>query len=118
MNTNSICYTGDGSVKSGNHTKKQYLEIMNKIYKKKCSIYIKSLKCASCKKSIKLNDKEIKKQLKHQSEVKNRTYKISKKTEEKLMKQMSKCRRCKHNTTKKCNFNNYILFSGAELGKC
>ena len=45
MNTNNICYTGVGSEKTGNHTKKQYLEVMNKNYKKECSIYIKSLKC-------------------------------------------------------------------------
>ena len=118
MNTNNICYSGVGSEKSGNHTKKKYLEIMNKNNKKECSIYIKSLKCKSCKKSIKMNDKEMRKQLKRQFEIKNKTYKISKKIQEKIARQMSKCRRCKRNNTKKCNFNNYLLFSGAELGNC
>ena len=42
-----------------------------------------------------MNDKEMKKQLKHQSEIKNRTYKISKKIEQNIMKQMSKCKKCK-----------------------
>ena len=52
MNKNDICYTGIGSLKSGNHTKKQYLEVMNKTFKKECPIYIKSLKCKSCKKLL------------------------------------------------------------------
>jgi len=50
MNKNNICYTGVGSVKTGNHTRKKYLEVMNKNYKKDCSLYIKGLKCKSCKK--------------------------------------------------------------------
>ena len=116
MNTNNICYTGVGSEKTGNHTKKQYLEVMNKNYKKECSIYIKSLKCKSCKKSIKMNTKEVKKQIKAQ--LQNKPYKISSKTERQILKQISKCKRCKKNKTKKCNLKNYILFSGAEFGKC
>lgn len=88
MNKNEICYTGVGSVKTGNHTKKQYLEVMNKNYKKKCSIYIKSLKCKSCKTMMNTTE------------------------------QLNKCKRCKNNKTKKCNLKKYILFSGAEFGKC
>jgi len=116
MNKNNICYTGVDSVKTGNHTQKQYLEIMNKNYKKKCSVYIKSLKCKSCKKSIEMNTKQVKKQIKAQ--LKNKTYKMSNKTERNIIKQLSKCKRCKNNKTKKCNLQNYILFSGAEFGKC
>ena len=116
MDIDNICYTGDASLKTGNHTKKQYLDIMNKNYKKKCSVYIKSLKCKSCKKSKEMNDKEVKKQI--NAQLKNKTYKMSNKTEKKLLKQISKCKRCKNNKTKKCNLDNYLLFSGAELGKC
>ena len=116
MNTNNICYTGIGSVKTGNHTKKQYLEVMNKNFKKECSVYIKSLKCKSCKKSKEMNTKEVKKQLK--AHLKNKTYKMSNKTEQKLVNQIKKCKRCKNNKTKKCNLNKYILFSGATVGKC
>lgn len=116
MNKNIICYTGVGSVKTGNHTQKQYLEVMNKNFKKKCSVYIKSLKCTSCKKSIKMNSQELKKQI--NAKLKNKTYKMTINTEKKLLKQISKCKRCKNNKTKKCNLNNYILFSGAEFGKC
>ena len=43
---------------------------------------------------------------------------MSKATEKKLLTQINKCKRCKNNKTKKCDLNNYILFSGAELGKC
>ncbi len=116
MNTNNICYTGIGSVKTGNHTKKQYLEVMNKNYKKECSVYIKSLKCKSCKKSIEMNTKRVKKLI--NAQLKNKTYKMSNKTEKKLLKQISKCERCKNNKIKKCNLKNYMLFSGAEFGKC
>jgi hypothetical protein len=116
MNTNNICYTGFDSVKTGNHTKKQYLEVMNKNFKKRCSVHMKSLKCNSCKKNLELNSKEVKKQI--NAQLKNKTYKMSKKAENKILKQMSKCSRCKNNKTKKCNLKNYILFSGAEFGKC
>jgi hypothetical protein len=116
MNTKNICYTGIGSKKNGEHTEEEYLKIMNKNFKQKCSSYIKSLKCKPCKKSIEINGKEIIKQLKAQS--KKKTYKMSKKTEEKLLKQMSKCERCKNKNTKKCKLENYLLFSGAELGEC
>ena len=113
---NNICYTGIGSVKTGNHTKKQFLELMNRNLKKNCSVYIKSLKCKSCKKSIEMNSKEVKKQI--NAQLKNKTYKMSSKKEKELLNQISKCKRCKNNKTKKCNLKNYILFSGAEFGKC
>jgi len=113
---NNICYTGYNSVKTGNYTKNTFLETMNKNFKKECSVYIKSLKCKSCKKSIEMNSKEIKK-IKN-ALLTNKTYKRSKYREKKLLKQDSICKRCKNNKTKKCSLNNYILFSGAELGKC
>ena len=78
---NNICYTGVGSKEDGNHTKEEYLEVMNKNFKKKCAVYIKSLKCKSCKKSIEMNNKEIKKQI--NAQLKNKTYKMSNKREKK-----------------------------------
>jgi hypothetical protein len=113
---NHICYTGLNSVKTGNYTKKKYLEAMNTHFKKECSVYIKSLKCKSCKKSIEINTKEAKKQI--NAKLKNKTYKMTNKTEQKLLKQISKCKICKNNNTKKCNLKNYLLYSGANLGKC
>jgi hypothetical protein len=50
--------------------------------------------------------------------VKNKTYKMTNNTEKKLVKQMNRCKKCKNNKTKKCNFDNYLLYSGADLGKC
>ena len=116
MNETKICYTGVGSVKTGNHTKKKFLKIMNKNYKKECSVYIKSLKCKSCKKNKEMNNKIMKKQIKAQ--LKNKTYQMSNNTAKKWNKQLSKCNKCKNNKTKKCNLKNYMLFSGAEFGKC
>lgn len=116
MNTDNICYTGIGSVKSGNHTKKKYLDIMDKHFREKCSVYTKSLKCKSCKKSTEMHTKEMMKQL--HAKLKRKTYKLTTKKEEELVKQSGKCKRCKNKNTKKCNFDNYLRFSGAELGKC
>ena len=117
MTTNdTICYTGVGAKKSGNHTEKEYLEVMNKHFKKDCSQYIKSLKCKSCKKSIQMTGKEVKKII--NAHLKKKTYKISKTQNKKLLNQISKCKRCKNKNTKKCNLKKYILFSGAEMGKC
>jgi hypothetical protein len=113
---NNICYTGVNSVKTGNYTKKTYLESMNKYFKKDCSVYIKSLKCKSCKKSMEMNSKEVKNQI--NAQLKKKTYKMSNNTEQKLLKQSSKCKKCKKNKTKKCGLNNYLLFSGAETGEC
>ena len=114
--SDNICYTGVNSVKTGNYTKKAYLEAMNKYFKKECSTYFKSLKCKSCKKSIELNNKEVKKHI--NAQLKNKTYKMSTNTEKKIIKQLIKCIRCKNNNPKKCKLNKYLLYSGAELGKC
>jgi ATP-dependent Lon protease len=116
METNTICYTGIGAKEDGDHTQEEYMSVMNKHFKKKCAVYMKSLKCKSCKKSIKMNSKEVKKQI--QAQLKNKTYKMSKQTEKQLVKQMTKCKRCKNKNTKKCALKNYIEFSGAEWGKC
>ena len=107
MDKNNICYTGIGSKKTGNHTQKQYLTVMNKNEKKSCAVHIKSLKCKSCKKWRNMLNAKLKKN----------TQKISKK-EDNFLKQMDKCNRCKNNKTKKCNLKNYISYSGAEYGKC
>jgi hypothetical protein len=63
-----------------------------------------------------MNAKEARKQI--NAKIKNKTYKMTNNTEQKILKQMSKCKICKNNKTKKCNLNNYILYSGADLGKC
>lgn len=50
MTSDDICYTGIGALKSGNHTKKQFLTIMDKTSKKDCPEHIKFVKCKSCQK--------------------------------------------------------------------
>ena len=116
MSSNNICYTGIGSKKSGNHTRRQFLQTMEKNFKKKCAVHMKSLKCNACKKSITMNSKEVRKQI--QAQMKNKTYKMSKATEKRLVKQMKKCDKCKNRKLKKCSIDDYIIFSGAEYGSC
>ena len=112
----NICYTGEGSKKNGNHTTKEYLEIMDNHFVKECPVYMSSLQCKPCKKSIEFNSKEVKKQIKAQ--IKNKTYKVSKKTEKKMLTLINKCKRCKNKNTKKCDLKSYLSFSGAQIGKC
>jgi hypothetical protein len=51
-------------------------------------------------------------------QIKNKPYKMTNKTERKLLKNINKCNNCKKNNTKKCHLKEYMLFSGAELGMC
>lgn len=112
-----ICYTGIGARKNGNHTRKQFLNIMDKKFKLECSKYIKSLLCKSCKKSIKMNTNFAKKSFKYQLKHKV-PLKMSKKMETKLLKQINKCNKCKTLNIKPCSFKEYIKYSGAYLGTC
>ena len=107
-----ICYTGIGSKKSGIHTEKEFLNILDKNLKKDCSKFIKRKKCPSC---IKF-DKEIQKYLKKRK--KNTNYKWSDKEEKKQDKLLMTCIKCKNRNLKKCDLNNYIEFSGAYIGDC
>jgi hypothetical protein len=119
MNKMNIYYTGIGAKKSGKYTEKEYLEVMDKNFKKDCSVHMKSLKCKSCKKTIKMVTKEMKKQIKFnlnkKNKMSNKTYKISNKTEQRIVNQRKKCKKCENKGTKKCDLKNYILFSGAEI---
>ena len=111
-NTEKICYNGIGARKNRNHTQKQYLKIMDKLYKKKCAVYNKSLKCKSCKNAKDLINNEIKKSMKSE------TYFTSKNTEMKIDKYIKLCKKCKTTNTRKCDLKKYITFSGAEIGTC
>ena len=98
----NICYTGLDSNKKKYHSKKKFIKIMNKHFKNDCKEYHESLKC---KKSI-----IFKKLMKMK--------KKSKKTTQKFNKYTKQCIKCKEKRILKCDFNEYILFSGAEIGKC
>jgi len=93
MDKLNIRYTGLGARKDGNHTRKQFLSIMDKNFKNDCSVYIKSLKCKSCKK--------LKKMVK------------TKKFNNQTMKQLAKCKKCKNTNISQCDLKKYINFSGA-----
>ena len=108
MASTNICYTGIGSHENGNHTIKEFLDIMTKDFKQRCSQYTKSLKCKSCK--------EVKKQI--EAHKKNKTYKISKQKHNSIDKLRLKCYKCQKKNTRKCRLKEYIDFSGAEAGKC
>jgi hypothetical protein len=43
---------------------------------------------------------------------------LTAKKEAELVKQINKCNRCQSKNTRRCNFDDYISFSGAELGTC
>ena len=103
---NKICYTGVGSSKKKYHKKKAYLKIMDKNFKGECKKYHESFKCKSCKQSSKIFKKLMK--------LKKKSNKASKK----FARYSKKCMKCKSKRTKKCDFNEYINFSGAEIGKC
>ena len=111
MKDNSFCYDGIGALKSGTHTRKQLLNVMNKNFKQRCPEYIKSLRCKSCKQHT-LIWKRINKKSK-----KNPDYVLSPKLEKKTDSIYEQCKRCKK-TSKKCNLKQYLLFSGANVGKC
>jgi hypothetical protein len=63
-----------------------------------------------------MNTKEVRKQI--NAQLKNKTYKMSDTTEKKILAVMGQCKQCRNKNTKPCNLKNYLLFSGAELGKC
>ncbi len=108
--------------KDGNHTKKQFLEIMNrssKISWKKnsghryfCEAHLKALKCKSCKQK-----KNITKYQNRQMR-KNPKYEPSKKVFSKQMRIISRCIRCADNNNETCNLKDFIKWSGAIIGKC
>ena len=116
MGSTDVCYTGIGSLKNGNHTRKEFLDIMTKHYAQKCSKYTKSNKCNSCKDLKEQTTNEVMKQIEAQK--KNKTYKISKRKVNSIKKLRLNCDKCLNKNTRKCSLKEYIKFSGAEVGKC
>ena len=64
-----IYYTGIGAKKSGRHTKKEYLEMMNKQHLQKCAIYYRSLKCKPCQKSRKMHTDNLYTQIEYHKKI-------------------------------------------------
>ena len=93
-----IYYTGIGAKKSGKHTIKEFLDIMNKS-STECSDYMSQLEYKPCGTSAKM---------------KSTIYFGSKKTKKRYKKLVNKCQTYKKTKKRKCNFNEYITFSGAQ----
>ena len=110
----TIYYTGIGARKSGKHTKKQYLDVMNKHFKNECATYTKSLKCKSCKQLNGMIHGLLKKSIKASKSKTNKKI-MTKKATQKFNKAINNCNKCKNNNLKPCDFNKYISFSGAEV---
>jgi hypothetical protein len=116
MPKKTICYRGQGAVvKNGNHTVKQFREVMKKnknnivLDHKSCANWRKEQKCRSCKIYKILLNKRLMKQLDTKKE-----NKITK-NEESLYK---KCVKCGNTGLKPCSLKQYMDFVGAEPIKC
>lgn len=101
-NNITIYYTGIGAKKSGKHTKAEFMKIMEQ-YNNDCSIVITEKACKSCLKKNKLEMKAL------------NMNKYTKKIKKLIKHNSKKCKKCKSMKKKKCNFNNYIEYSGAEI---
>lgn len=127
MKTQRVYY--DGEKGRGNHTRKQFMQIMNRHFQKQCSEYIKSLRCHSCRKLISHSTNAALKSMKYQIKyLKKHKKRWTKKVRERYNKSLysrqfmkkynslcDKCKRCKTRSNKKCNFADYVRFSGAEI---
>jgi hypothetical protein len=107
-----IYYTGFGAKKSGKHTVKEFLQIMNDNFGIECSESLPNSNspCIDAKKMVR---KEMKYNMKHNKPLFefNRT----KKNEKKYKKLINKCVKYRKTAkNKKCNLDEYIKFSGAE----
>ena len=108
-----IYYTGIGAKKSGKHTVKEFLKIMNDNFDVECSEFISEKKNNPCIEYRKLIRKELRYNMKHNKPLLefNRTKKI----QQKYTKLQNKCKKYKKTLKRrKCNVDEYIKFSGAE----
>jgi len=95
-----IYYTGIGAKKSGKHTIKEFLDIMNKTANIQCSDYMSQLEYKPCATSKKMESSMF--------------LSNSKKNKKRYKKLVNKCQTYKKTKTRKCNLDEYITFSGAE----
>ena len=114
-NNKILCYTGIGAKKSGIHSEKEFMKIMNKKFGKECGMYLNSLKCKSCIKSKKINMDMLNKSIDRELNKNYKMFKKNERNEKNLSKMMKLCEKCKEKNIKKCSLEEYINFSGAEL---
>jgi len=103
-----IYYTGDGAIVSGIHTDKEFLNIM-KPYKKLCSNYVTDQEYSPCKRAQNLNTRFL------ENFIQDKKYTRSKKVSKRYKRLLKKCNKRKQSRKKrKCELDDFILFSGAE----
>ena len=106
----NICYTGLGASKDGNHTKKEFLDIMKTHFKTYCPKYIKGLTCPSCTEMMKHVNTSLK----------NKNYTYTEEEKKQYRRIGNECVRCRNKYSKPCTFKQYrrYLKSSTRLGKC
>ena len=108
-----IYYDGVGAKKTGKHTVKEFLKIMNKNYNIECSEFLPDLDYKPCNEYKEMNRKAMEYNKKHNKPLFQ--YNRSKKNEKKYKKLLNKCMKYKKTAKKRnCNLDEYIKFSGAE----
>lgn len=108
-----IYYTGIGAKKNGKHTVKEFLKIMNKHFNIQCSEFLPELNYEPCHKYKEMRRKEMDKALRLGTSMFD--IKRSEKNEKKYQKLVKECGDYKKTaTSRKCNLEEYIKFSGAE----
>lgn len=118
-----ILYTGLGAKKSGYHTEKEFLDIMNKIFREACIDYHNSKKCKECREYKKRTQKMFRSLFKNTKKSNNsKTIKNNRKkfddVTRKLKKFKNKCTKCQRKLNRgECNLKEYIEYSGAEISK-
>jgi hypothetical protein len=107
--SNYIYYTGIGAKKSGKHTKQEFLNIMNKKFKRSCSNFSAQKNYKPCSERKEMEDKMMQYAMKHKKPYyyNNRTCK----SHNKYKKLINKC--IKYSKNYRCNFDDYIDYSGA-----
>lgn len=106
-----IMYDGIGSKKSGKHTVKEFLKIMNKRYDIYCSNFLPDLEYKPCSQYKESNVKILEYNNKHNKIGFNR----SKKAQKKYNNLVKKCQKFKKTfKNRKCNLDEYLKYSGAE----
>ena len=111
-----IYYTGFGAKKTGMHSVKEFLDIMNKNFNIECSEFLPELDYKPCREYKEMNRKTIRYNLKHDLPIYDeKTNKLKTNTSKKYKKLFKQCTKYKKKTKKrKCNLEEYITFSGAE----
>jgi len=99
-----IYYDGIGAKKSGKHTVKEFLKIMNKHFNIECSEFLADTEYKPCVEYKAMNRKMME----------TNNFNITKKEAIKQQKRMNKCNKHKKTAKRRCNVDEYIKFSGAQ----